>query len=168
MITVRNINSKDIDDLYYWRIDQDVQDSSIDEMEPTREAHTFWFNTCNIDANYIVEVNENKIGTFSFREEQPHNKLIWAFHLNPEYKGRRYKGLQYSKILCKEALKIGFKKLNANKIVGEVLSNNIKSVKLHLSLGFKEEGLLKKEIYKNGNYVDLYRFALLKEEYSEY
>lgn len=167
MIKLRNINSSDIEDLFKWRTNDDVQRSSIDEMKPSMESHILWFNSCDIDSKFIVEVENNKIGTFSFNEEQPHNKLIWSFHLNPDFKGKSYNGEKYSKILCNEALNFAFKSLNANKVIGYVLSDNEKSVRLHLSLGFKEEGFLKQEIYKNNKYLDLYRFGLLKEEYNK-
>ena len=167
MIETRYLITADIDDLYSWRIDPDVQESSLDDDIPTKDEHVLWFNIRDVEASYMVQVNSNKIGTFSFKEEQPNRKLVWSFHLNPKYKGQSFDGKRYSMILCEEALRVGFEDKNANKIVGQVLSNNIKSVKLHKRLGFQQEGYFKQEVYKNERFIDLYQFAILKEDYNK-
>jgi RimJ/RimL family protein N-acetyltransferase len=165
MITIRNINSSDLKELMEWRMDSQVQKSSISEVELTMEGQVAWFNNCDIESYFIVEVNRDKIGTFNLKGSYPHSRYVWAFHLNPNFRGKEYKGIKYSIILCTKALETAFNKLDANKIVGQVLADNKRSVKLHKRLGFKEEGYLKQDVYKNGKYIDLYQFALLKEEY---
>jgi RimJ/RimL family protein N-acetyltransferase len=76
---------------------------------------------------------------------------------------------KYRKIFCYlEAytllLKHAFEQLNMNKISDETLSKDVADF-LIKTVGFKMEGVRRREIYKNGKYVDLYLIGLLKEEF---
>ena len=76
---------------------------------------------------------------------------------------------KYRKIFCYlEAytllLKHAFEQLNMNKISDETLSKDVTDF-LIKTVGFKMEGIRRREIYKNGKYVDLYLIGLLKEEF---
>ena len=48
----------------------------------------------------------------------------------------------------------GFNGLNLNKIWLTVFSNNKGALKLYQKLGFAEEGVLKKHVFKHGQYLD--------------
>ena len=76
---------------------------------------------------------------------------------------------KYRKIFCYlEAytllLKHAFEQLNMNKISDETLSKDVADF-LIKTVGFKMEGVRRRELYKNGKYVDLYLIGLLKEEF---
>ncbi|MDP6426232.1 MAG: GNAT family protein, partial [Dehalococcoidia bacterium] len=61
-------------------------------------------------------------------------------------------------------LKHAFEQLNMNKISDETLSKEVADF-LIKTVGFKMEGVRRRELYKNGKYVDLYLIGLLKEEF---
>ena len=76
---------------------------------------------------------------------------------------------KYRKIFCYlEAytllLKHAFEQLNMNKISDGTLSKDVADF-LIKTVGFKMEGVRRKEYYKNGKYVDFYLIGLLKEEF---
>jgi len=76
---------------------------------------------------------------------------------------------KYRKIFCYlEAytllLKHAFEQLNMNKISDGTLSKDVADF-LIKTVGFKMEGVRRKEYYKNGKYVDFYLVGLLKEEF---
>lgn len=69
--------------------------------------------------------------------------------------------------LAKEATRLwveyGLGTLGLRKIHLSTLDTNIPNVKLNQDLGFKVEGVLRKEIFFNGEYRDLLRMALWKD-----
>ena len=66
---------------------------------------------------------------------------------------------------CKLIFNHGFNSLNLNRIYGGSISKDL--VKLMCrTLGCKEEGIARKEIFKNGTYHDSYLYGLLREEFN--
>jgi diamine N-acetyltransferase len=67
----------------------------------------------------------------------------------------------------KEALEIAsefaFKYLNLQLIYANILSSNSPSLNLYKGVGFEEEGVLRKRIYRNGHWHDIVVLSLLKE-----
>lgn len=59
----------------------------------------------------------------------------------------------------------GFNYLNLNCITGKTLVFNSFSLKLQKRLGFKQEGILRKRIYRNGEYHDVVSTSLLREDF---
>jgi RimJ/RimL family protein N-acetyltransferase len=59
----------------------------------------------------------------------------------------------------------GFNELNLSKIKIEALEPNKGSIKCIERNGFKPEGRLRKEIYVDGLYYDLFIYGMLKEEW---
>ncbi len=60
-----------------------------------------------------------------------------------------------------------FEKYDLNKITLEVLSTNLVAKNLYKKLGFIWEGTKRKEIYKNGLYIDSEIMSMLREEYEK-
>lgn len=65
----------------------------------------------------------------------------------------------------KLVLEYGFNELNLNRIYLSVISTNKRAIRLYRSLGFVEEGCLRKAQFKGGRYLDVLVMALLKDEY---
>lgn len=59
----------------------------------------------------------------------------------------------------------GFEQLNLNRISSAAYGFNERSINMHLKLGFKKEGCVRKAIYKNGRYNDKILLGILKEEW---
>lgn len=58
-----------------------------------------------------------------------------------------------------------FNTLNLNRAYTGVLSNNKASIKSNFKAGMNEDGILRKARFKNGEYVNVHIFSLLKEEF---
>lgn len=58
-----------------------------------------------------------------------------------------------------------FTEINLNKIEIKTSTENIKSQKIPVKLGFKKEGTLRQDQKINGKFLDSYVFGLLKSEY---
>jgi len=57
----------------------------------------------------------------------------------------------------------GFQKFGLNRIYAGVYDYNIASCRVLEKSGFELEGILRKAVYKNDNFYDEYRFAILKD-----
>ncbi len=62
-------------------------------------------------------------------------------------------------------IKFIFLEMNMNKIKLEVFSHNVRAQKSYEKCGFKVEGILKEEGYKNGEYRDLILMRILRKEW---
>lgn len=76
----------------------------------------------------------------------------------------------HNKGLAKEAsflmLNHGFNTMNLHRIWCGTMQNNLPMQKLALWLGMKEEGIVRDEVYKNGQYHNCIRFGTLKDEFN--
>lgn len=66
---------------------------------------------------------------------------------------------------CRLLLNYGFEQLNLHRIGSSVISFNERSIRMHLSVGFKEEGRQREAMFKNGKYHDLVMFGILRQEW---
>ncbi|MBT1247869.1 GNAT family N-acetyltransferase [Thermosipho sp. 1223] len=58
-----------------------------------------------------------------------------------------------------------FEEMNINKIKLYVYSFNKRAIKSYEKVGFKKEGVLREEIFRNGKYHDVYVMGILKKEW---
>jgi RimJ/RimL family protein N-acetyltransferase len=64
-------------------------------------------------------------------------------------------------------IRYGFEQLNLHRISSSAFALNGRSIKMHLKLGFKEEGRQREIVFKNGAYCDEVMFGLLREEWKK-
>lgn len=79
--------------------------------------------------------------------------------------GKEHRGRGYGTSAMKLLLKYAFMERRLNKCSESVIEGNEGSIKMHKKLGFKQEAVLKQNIYTNGRYHDEIYFGLLKDEY---
>ena len=65
-----------------------------------------------------------------------------------------------------EMLKHAFFNLNLRRVELGVLSTNIRAFNLYKKVGFKEEGIKRQAVYKNGKFIDICMMGILKEEFN--
>ncbi len=90
------------------------------------------------------------------------NANIFAKIGEPEYWGKGIAG-EASKLL----INYGFTELNFHKIYSGVFTPNKRSLRAAEKLGFEKEGVLKEEMYVDGQYHDVHRFALFKRDWKK-
>ncbi|TYS39536.1 GNAT family N-acetyltransferase, partial [Bacillus infantis] len=64
-----------------------------------------------------------------------------------------------------EMLKVGFNELGLNKIWLRVEVDNEKAIKSYSRAGYQEEGILRQDRLRNGEFVDRLRMSILKDEF---
>lgn len=71
----------------------------------------------------------------------------------------------YGQETIQTIINFGWDYMNLNRIEASVISGDDRSVYVMKKLGFKQEGLLRQRILKDGEYLDVYLFGLLRCEY---
>jgi len=112
----------------------------------------------------IVEIDDDDrvLGIVSLTDINLINQSA-EFHIMIGDKENRGKGIGY--FATTEILKHAFNNMNLNRIELEVIKNNSCALKLYEKVGFKQEGIKRKSIYKNSEFKDMIIMAILKEEF---
>lgn len=76
-----------------------------------------------------------------------------------------YQSKGYGTDAMKILVKFIFEQMNLNKVKLFVFSYNERAIKSYEKCGFKREGVLRQEIFRDGKYHDSYTMGILKEEY---
>ena len=61
----------------------------------------------------------------------------------------------------------GFNALNLNRIELDVMSYNPRGVRCYENVGFKKEGVMRQAVFNDGEYHDIIRMAILREEWED-
>lgn len=70
----------------------------------------------------------------------------------------------YGKSACKLIMDHGFNNLGLNRIYAGTLQNNDGFIALAKSLGFHQEGIRKSAVFKDGKFVDVIEFGIVKSD----
>ncbi len=73
-------------------------------------------------------------------------------------------GKGFGRQAASAALEFGFNELNLNKIDLKVLSTNLRAITLYERMGFRNDGVLREEQFRDGQYVDLLIMSILRRE----
>lgn len=154
---VRKMVAADLEQVLEWRNHPDVRKYMYTQHEITLEEHTRWFSRACKDSKIslkVLEINGDPVGFVNIKQISTGKIAEWSFHVSPNAK----KGTGY--LLCSLALDYIFQELKMEKLNGEVISFNKKSIALHEKLGFRQEGVQINNYYRNGRYYDVYLFGI--------
>jgi RimJ/RimL family protein N-acetyltransferase len=80
---------------------------------------------------------------------------------------RDYRGQGYAVDAVRIVLKYGFWEQRYQKCNSVCFHTNVGSIRLHEKLGFTREGLIRRNCFTNGQYLDDVLFGLTREEFDE-
>jgi RimJ/RimL family protein N-acetyltransferase len=179
---------QDIYETYYWQNDkirlramrpEDSDSSHIDDLDSLAWAYA------NDEVALPVVEKEIKAtdGAFAQNEKAPafsienlDGEYVGHIHFNyiNERHGtfsigliirRNYRNKGYGKAAIKLLLEYAFNERRLHKFNGFCLDVNIASARMMLSLGCKQEGTVREEVFYNGKYRDRLLFGLTATEY---
>lgn len=131
---------------------------------PSMESHLQWVNS-SIDssdyAGFAITLDHLVIGGCSLKNISMLNSSA-EFDI---FLSKSVSGKGYGKSALKKLLDHGFNKLKLHRIYAFYLEANKKAFSLYEQMGFKKEGLLRENVYKNGKYHNSIVIGLLKKEY---
>jgi diamine N-acetyltransferase len=163
------ISEQDQEDIVKWRNNETILGNLFSFKGVTITEQRLWFEKYIKDdsrMDFIIEIKQNnkKIGTIGFNNIDFHNQKAEYGILIGETEEQ---GKGYAKEASKALLNYGFYEINLQKVYLRVFPDNCPAIKLYNNLGFVEEGLLKKEIYKNGKFKDVLIMAVFKEKWGK-
>ena len=160
--SLRPLAKEDLDRVLVWRNNPDIRRYMFSQHEITEFEHYSWYNRVSEDSSkvpLIFEVEETPEGFIQFEVDELNNCSDWGFYMSPTAQ----KGFGFA--LGKLGLDYAFNQLKLHKVCGQAIEYNLRSKKFHLSLGFSQEGLRRKQFFQSGNYYDISLFGLLKKEW---
>ena len=132
---IRPMLHRDIDTVFKWRTNPLISQYMLSEAPVSFESHLNWYTRTTLDKNkalLIADYSGKAVGFVQFDNVLAKKKTNWGFYKDPD----SLKGL--GRIICVSALDYGFNVLNLKLVCGQVLIHNIKSINLHLGIGFTE------------------------------
>lgn len=168
MIYLRAFEPEDYKTTIQWRNDDDIWsllggvkyfvsefyekqwiENAIKDSKNIRLAVCLKENNLHIGNVYITDINlQNRSG------------ISHVLIGNRNYWGKGYATEAYHLLLD-----YAFKERNFHRIVAHVLEDNIASIKLHLKCGYKQEGILRQSVFKNGTWKNQIQFSILDKDY---
>lgn len=111
---------------------------------------------CALDKNEILGVTS--LNQIDFINQKAEFSIIIGSSKNHN--------LNYFIEACKLLFNHGFYSLNLNRIYGGSMSRDLVLLMCR-TLSCQEEGVSHQDVYKNGKYCDVYRYAVLREDFTK-
>ncbi|SCX28355.1 Protein N-acetyltransferase, RimJ/RimL family [Ruminococcaceae bacterium P7] len=169
MYKLRELQYRDLSTINQWRNNKDL----IDLLgAPFRfiniNVDEDWYNNylSNRDTNVrcsIVDENDHLFGLVSITSINTINQTA-EFHVMLGDLNNCGKGI--GTFAVSEMISHAFYNLNLRRIELAVLADNLRAQHVYEKVGFVCEGTKRKAVFKNGRFVDLKLYAILREEYS--
>ncbi len=152
-----------------WRNDPDVSFNLFSNDTLTLDSQKRWFEVYKSSDSrkefiiYILDDNR-AIGTVGLTDIDVRNLKAELTIILGE---KEYRGKGFGEEALRLILDYAFKDLMLNKIVLKVFRYNENALKLYNKSGFKLDGILRQDIYKNNQFNDVIEMSLLKEEWNK-
>jgi RimJ/RimL family protein N-acetyltransferase len=171
MVILRPVKRADIPNFLVWFNDTEVsqymgRNLPLTEMEEEKwiEGLTADKTRVNLVIEAIVDVSTKPIGTIGFQFIEATNRQA-TFGIGIGEKDFWNNG--YGTEAARLFIKYGFEQLNLNRVNSNVFDFNVRSQKMHLKIGFKQEGLRRQAKFVNGSYHDVVEYGLLREDWEK-
>jgi len=170
-INLRDLKPRDAESIYKNLNDRDVSRYTARISYPYRleDAQDFIKFSKKKNMNQIVfgiENPENKkiIGIIDLTSIDYHDSkgAILGYWL-----GKKYWGQKIMSEVVKLVLNYAFKKLKLVRVQATVMEPNKASMKVLEKNSFKQEGILRKKVYKNRKWQNIFVYGILKKEFKK-
>jgi diamine N-acetyltransferase len=124
-----------------------------------------------LDIDQVLRSDQNILGVIVLPDETPIGMMAFLDFDRWQEKAElrkligepRYRGRGFARQATALWIHYGLYGLGLKKIYLNTLQTNIRNIRLNEALGFRVEGILRKEFYLDGEHHDILRMALLKE-----
>lgn len=167
-VTLRAIEEKDFELLLYLINAPEIEKGLIGWNFPVSQlAQKEWmenFKNSLESIKFMIELENTKtIGMVMLEKIDLKNRTAEIACKMSAPLENRIKGDMSDAL--KGMIKYAFDELGLNCIIAKVLEDNILSKNLCIQVGFAVEGILRKRVYKSGNFKNVVSMSLLKEEF---
>ncbi len=170
-IYLRALNDMDTDGPYVgWFNDHESCKGNSHHIFPyTKDLAITYINHAN-------ETHEHLILAIVSKEDDRHLGNIALQHIHPFYRSAEFSiiigekelwgqgiGKEAGRLICDH----GFKAMNLNRIACGTFENNVAMQRLALYLGMVQEGVRRQAAFKDGEYLDVIEYGVLRHEYEK-
>ena len=169
MIRFRALEREDLKQLRDWRNAPEIFSRVREYRYLNMENQEAWFNSLRDDRKTIMfGVDHSLIGSFVgvcglTGIDWIGRKAEVSIYIGNKEDRQKGLGLEILNALSKYA----FEECNLNRLWAEVFDSNQASRRLFIKAGYKEEGVLLSNAYKNGHYQNSHIYRMLKDEWQE-
>lgn len=147
-----------------WRKKKEISQFMLTDIESnTHEDQMLWFNKINKDKSckyWIILKGNLPVGVVNLNEIDTKRKFTnWAFYIGETLPNLQGVGAKVEFMIINYV----FFKMKFEKLLCQVLSNNLKVVTLHKKFGFEQNEIQKSKCKKNGKLLNLYQLSMTKE-----
>lgn len=165
-VTLQAIEMSDMPIIVKWRNMPEIYEQFYEYEPLSVHQQTEWFKrlmTNEKEKLWMICNHGRPVGTVGLVNiDWRSKKCEWGrFFIGEKSSRGRGVGLVTERLVISYV----FNYMNMNKLYCEVFVSNEKVVRLHKRHGFKEEGVFKEHVFKNGKYQDVVRLALLEKDY---
>ena len=165
MLKLRKMKEEDIYKVMEWRMFPEVTKYMYTDVQLTRESQKAWYERISKSTEYlywIIEFDGIDIGVINLCDiDQSNKRCFWGYYIADT----SFRGKGIARNLECNIYDYVFFKLGMNKLCGEVFEDNKMVIQIHQKFGSKIEGTFIAHIYKNGEYRNIVRIAILKEDW---
>lgn len=161
-IVIRPMVRKDLELVLAWRNHPEVRRHMYTQHEIGMDEHRRWFDRAIEDSRkhlLIYESGARSLGFINFYVAGEGRVVEWGFYAAPD--APRGSGRKLGHL----ALEHAFGHLDFHKVCGEALGGNERSIRLHQTLGFQQEGVLRDQHFDGERYHHVVCFGLLRSEW---
>jgi len=164
-IRLRIMERRDIEAVRKLHNDASVLLNLTDVRHVSETEQDGWFeriSSSRTSRRYVVEDSETGafVGLFRLDRLDLQNRGAWVgLDIVAEQRGRGH-----AKAAFRVMMTYLFDQLGLHRLSLVTLETNLVAINLYRSLGFQEEGRLREAIWRNGTFVDLLQFGLLRGE----
>lgn len=165
MIQLRPLAPEDRDRLFRWRREPEVARWMCGEEAATEDGHRAWFDAFLADParrGWIIERDGRPVGFLSLVGLGGCSRNAeWGWYIGEGEARGRGAGRAAQAL----GLELAFGELGLEKVWAAVLADNETALKAQAAAGFRREGYLRRQLFKDGRFRDVVRLGLLAEEW---
>lgn len=162
---LRAIEEHELEMMLEWRNAPEVRNSMFNTHIISLKDHLEWWEKTKRDDSqqyYFYESQGTPYGVVCFKDiDNLKCQAIWGFYTSPNAE----RGMGTKMLIL--ALDLAFDDMNINSVYGEVIKNNLSSIKIHEKLGFERQANLKYDDSISKKY-DIYRYKITEISWSKF
>lgn len=166
-IYLRPLLKEDLQELVVWINDPEITQFLKATYPLSHHHEEKWYEKVmqskGEDVTFVIALQETHelVGIMGLHKiNQLHQRACTGSVL-----GKKFWGLGYGTEAKMLVLEYAFNTLNLRKICSEVYATNPRSKRCLEKCGYREEGVLKEHVFKNGSFVDVYQMAVFRDSF---
>lgn len=165
-IYLRKITENDTDNIIKWRNNEEVRRYFIYQEPFTRKSHMHWLETKIKSGEavqfIIVEKNtEVPIGSVYLSHiDYTFKKAEWGIFIGES----SCRGKGYGNQAARLVIKYAFDEMHLHRIYARAYADNERAINNNIKAGLVLEGVLRDDVYVNGQYRDIAWLAIINKE----